>query len=114
MSPNSHDRTPARNPCHKMILVALKRAIGASLDFVHSLAGDRSDIRRQRNKTPSASTLQGSNLLSHSMLPLLVSGSLPIGHGLRQNGTSKAKAIRRTNGAMVTESITRWRLRRRS
>jgi hypothetical protein len=47
------------------------------------------------------------------MLPLLMSGSLPIGRGLSQNDNSETKAIGRTKGAMVTKSIARRRLRRR-
>jgi hypothetical protein len=102
---------PAR---HKTSLVALKGAIRASLYLVHPLASDRSDMRWQRNKIPGASTLQGSNLLSHSMLLLWVSSSLPIGLGLSQNGSSEAKAIWTTKCAAVMKSIARGRLRRRS
>ena len=58
--------------------------------------------------------LKGSNLLSHSMLPLLVSSSFPIGHGLSQNDSSEANAIRRTQGTVVTKSIARRRLRMRA
>jgi hypothetical protein len=58
--------------------------------------------------------LQGSNLLSHSMLPLLVSSNLPIGRRLSQNGSSEAKAIWRTKGGVVTKGIVRRRRRRRS
>jgi hypothetical protein len=58
--------------------------------------------------------LKGSNLLSHSMLPLRVSSTFPIGRGLNQNGSSEAKEIGRMKGAMVTNSIARRRLRMRS
>jgi hypothetical protein len=44
-------------PRHKTSLVALKRAIRASFDLVHPLACDGRNIRRQRNKIPSTSTL---------------------------------------------------------
>jgi hypothetical protein len=67
---------------HKASLVALKRAIGASFDLVYPLASDRSDMKWFRNKIPSASALKSSNLLSHSVLPLRVSNSLPVGRGL--------------------------------
>jgi hypothetical protein len=98
---------------HKTSLVALKRAIRVGLYLVHRLASDRSDMKWYRNKIPSASTLKSSNLLSHSMLPLLVSSSFPIGLGLSQNGSSEAKAIGRVKGTAVTKSIAR-RLRMRS
>lgn len=58
--------------CHKTSLVALKRAIRARHDLVHPLLGDGGNTRLQRNKIPSASTLQGSDLLNHSMQPLLL------------------------------------------
>jgi hypothetical protein len=48
------------------------------------------------------------------MLPLLMSDSLSIGHGLSQNSSSETKAIRRPKGAAVTKSIVRRRLRKRS
>ena len=60
------------------------------------------------------STLEGRNLRSHSMLPLLVSSSFLIGRRLSQNGSSEAKAIGRTKGTAVTKSIARRRLRMRS
>jgi hypothetical protein len=100
--------------CHKTSLIALKRAIRASLDLVDPLACDGSDMRRQRNKVPSTGTLYGSNLLSHGMLPLLMSDNLLIGHGLSQNSSSETKATRRPKGAAVTKSIARRRLRKRS
>jgi hypothetical protein len=100
---------------HKMSLLILNRAIGASLDLVHPLAGDGSDIRRQRlEQDPKCQYALQKKFPQPCMLPLMVSGSLPIGRGLSQNSSSEAKAIGRTNGATVIESMARRRLRWRS
>jgi hypothetical protein len=54
---------------NKTGLVTLERAIGASLDLIDPLACDRTSMRRERNKVPSARALESSDLLSHGMLP---------------------------------------------
>jgi hypothetical protein len=54
---------------NKTGLVMLERTIRASFDFINPLARDRTSMRRKRNKVPSASMLESSDLLSHSILP---------------------------------------------
>lgn len=56
----------------------------------------------------SASALQSSNLLSHSMLPLLVDSSLPKGRVLNQSNSGEAKTIGRMNGATIIKRKS-WR-----
>jgi len=98
---------------YKTSLVALKGAIKASLDFIDPLASNRSHLRRQRDKILCTSAFQGSNLLSHSVLPVCVDNSLSVS-GWLNKCSSEAIVIQRMDSITVTKSIPRGRLKRRS
>jgi len=55
--------TPTKTTSYKSSLVALKGAVGASLDLVDPLTSNRSHLRWQMDKVPCTGALQGSNLL---------------------------------------------------
>ena len=99
---------------HKTSLVTLQGAIRASLDLVDQLASDMIDMSYQRNKIPSDNMLQSSNLLSNSMLPLLVDNNLSVGHGLDKSSSCEAIALNWPNSMSIIEIIPSWRLRCRS
>lgn len=98
---------------YKSVLTALKRSIRASLDLVDPLAGNKSDMRGQRNRISGASALQSSNLLSHSMLPLRVSNIISVGCGLHNGSSSKVMPGRRAKSGTITKGVVGSRLRRR-
>jgi hypothetical protein len=54
---------------NKTGLITLERAIRASFGLINPLACDRMSMRRKRNNVPSASALESSDLLNHSILP---------------------------------------------
>jgi hypothetical protein len=69
----------------KTRFIALKGSIRAGLNFVDPLARDGTNTGRRRNKIPSASTLNCSNLLGHGKLPFGVTFSIPIRSRLEGN-----------------------------
>jgi len=77
------------------------------------LASSRSHLRWQRDKVPCTSALQGDNLLKHAALPVGVDNSLSVSGWLNKR-SSEAIVIRRMDSIMVTKSIPRGRLKRRS
>jgi hypothetical protein len=104
---------PLKTTRYKMSFVALKRTIRAGLNLVNPLTSDRMDIYGNRYKIQCASALKSSNLLCHSMLPLLMMNGITVRSRLRKNSTSKTKPIWMPNRLPITESIS-WRTRIRS
>jgi hypothetical protein len=78
---------------HKTRFVVLKRSIRASLNLVDSLACDRTNTERRRDKITGASALKHNNLLSHGKLPFGMTLSIPIKSWLK--GNRKAIVTRR-------------------
>jgi hypothetical protein len=71
---------------HKTRFIELKRSIRASLNLVDPLARNGTNTRRGRDKTPGASALKRSNLLSHGKLPFEMTLSIPIRSRLEDSG----------------------------
>jgi hypothetical protein len=70
---------------HKTHFVALKRSIRASLNLIDPLACDGRNTGRRRDKIPSASALNRSNLLGHGKLPFGMTLSILIRSWLEGN-----------------------------
>jgi len=110
---------------YKTSFVALKRTIRAGLNLVNPFTSDRTDMCRNRYKIPRASALKSSNLLDHSMLPLLMLNSITVRSRLRENSTGKTKPIWRPKRLPITKNISwsclsirrcsrrRWLIKRR-
>jgi hypothetical protein len=63
-------------------------------------------MRRERNKVPSASALESSDLLSHGMLPFWMTKGIMVGGQLRKDSANKTIPIDRFQRATIAKIIT--------
>jgi hypothetical protein len=91
---------------NKTGLVMLERAIRASLDLIDPLACDRTSIRSERSKVPTAGALESSDLLSHGLLPFWMTKGIMVGGRLRKDSASKTIPIDRFQRATIAKIIT--------
>jgi hypothetical protein len=76
---------------NKMSLIPLKRTIRASLNIIYPLTSDWTNTWGTRHKIPRASTLKGSNLLSHRVLPFQMKNSIMIRSCFRQSSSNESR-----------------------
>jgi hypothetical protein len=89
---------------NKMILIALKRTIRASLNLIDPLTSDRTNTWRTGHKISRASSLKSSNLLSHRMMPFQMKNSIAIKRWLRKS--SSCESQRRETVSWPTKAVT--------
>jgi hypothetical protein len=76
---------------NKMSLISLKRTIRASLNLIYPLTSNRMNTWGTWHKIPCASPLNGSNLLSHCVMPFRMKNSIVIRSWLRQSSSSESR-----------------------